>query len=256
MVADFKAARESVFSEYETESCRLAQEQIQYATRSAQQLTESIADAKTLRQHRIQEILKAFRTQRVGPRKELAIFKQRWQAAERDANNLVAKAQALVRGRCPWPEPHTAHPPAPPGLSRKQYMEGFSHALGRAAKVLSDLQNQPAARFFDEGWLILIFFFTLILAAYTIWWLLSSIHWMVAILVIFAIPLAVSFGLRQVVLPFVQKRTLRLVPEFQEAIGDAHANLSAALDAANTACEQGRKQLRERLNADITAAKA
>ncbi|MCY0616883.1 hypothetical protein, partial [Klebsiella pneumoniae] len=67
--------------------------------------------------------------------------------------------------------------------------------------------------------------------------------------------LAITFGLRQAVLPLVKKHTLRLVPQFQDAIADAHADLAAALAAANTATEQARRQLRERLNADIAAAK-
>src|SRR5207247_8572610 len=103
-----------------------------------------------------------------------------------EGSALVSKAQSIVRRRCPWPEDSTgqrqAQPPQP-GQSRQQYMEHFSAALGRAVQSLRALQNQPAARFIEEGWLILTILALLPLTTVAFWWFLWPVLGPIGVLI-------------------------------------------------------------------------
>src|SRR5262249_42243768 len=73
-IAEYKAAREAVLETYDAEGHKLFQQEKQLTAKSEQDMADSIADAKTLRQHRAQQVLKAYREQKTGPRKDYAIF--------------------------------------------------------------------------------------------------------------------------------------------------------------------------------------
>ena len=114
VVAEYRAAREAIFSRYESEGFALIQEEVRSYVKADQELTESVAAVKTLRTHRMQELLKTFREQKAVPRKEYAAFKQRALAAEHEVSALLSKAQNIVRRRCTWPEDGTIKVPVPP----------------------------------------------------------------------------------------------------------------------------------------------
>ncbi|MBW8884254.1 MAG: hypothetical protein JF612_05640, partial [Planctomycetia bacterium] len=263
VVAEYRQAREAIFSRYEAEGFGLIQEEIRSQVKADQDLTESLAALKTLRLHRSQEVLKAYRQQKAGPRKEYAAFKQRALTAEHEVSGLLKKAQEVVRRRGPWPEnPATKIPvpPLAPDQSRQQYMEQFSTALGRAVQLLGAIENLPAARFIEEGWLALFFIGATLAALYPSWlfasWLFAGgAQWIAVVVATFGISAIATIAAWQIARPFAWKQTLLRVPEFQQAIAEANANLAAALAAAKTAGEEAHSLLVERRDADLAAAK-
>ncbi|HMC11559.1 MAG TPA: FtsK/SpoIIIE domain-containing protein, partial [Pirellulaceae bacterium] len=256
LVAEYKAGRESILSRYESEGYALAQEEEKFSGRAAQEMVDSIADAKTLRQHRTKEILRAYREQKNVPRREYAAFKQRSVSAEHEVNALVTKAQNAVRHRCPWPANSPPHPPRVPGQSRQQYIEHFTASLRQAYDRLAALQNLPTARFIEDGWPWLIFLGSLLIAAYLSWLLLGAFGPGAVIAATFFSAVIAAVGAWQAALPFARKQTLKIVPEFQQAVGEAYANLAAAMVAAKTAGEEAHQRVVEQRDADLTAAKA
>jgi S-DNA-T family DNA segregation ATPase FtsK/SpoIIIE len=253
LVAEFKAEREAILARYETQGFQLAQEEEQFTTKAAQDLAESLADAKALRQHRIKQVLKAYQEQKVVPKTEYAAFKLQCAASAGEVNALVAKAQAIVRRRCPWPEEETPGEPPVTGLTKQQYQDAFLAAMSRAAQLIGTLQNQPAARFIEDGWPILIFIAAVAVAAIASWLLTSSIGLTAVISLVTGLLAAI--GAWQGARPYARRQTLLIVPQFQQAIAEARANLSAAVAAAKAAGEQAYRQIVERRDADLSAAK-
>jgi hypothetical protein len=256
-VAEFRAAREAAFSRYESEGFALIQEEVRSQVKADQELTESLAALKTLRQHRTHEILKAYREQKAAPRREYTAFKQRALTAEHEVSGLLAKAQTIVRRRCPWPETNTGKVPVPPlapGQTKQHYMEQFSAAVGRAVQRLASIENLPAARFIEEGWLLLTILAVLPLSALALWWFQLPV--LGVIIGSILSTMAITISAWQLARPFARKQTLRLVPAFQEAVAEANANLAAALGAAKTAGEEAHCLVVERRDADLLAARA
>jgi S-DNA-T family DNA segregation ATPase FtsK/SpoIIIE len=259
-LAEHKAAREAVFSRYEAEGFSIAQEEARFEAHSGQDLADSLAAVKTLRQHRTQEVLKSYKSQKAGPRREFAAFKQRCLAAEHEVAAIVTKAQTIVRRRCDWPE-NTEKIPLPPPLpgadhGRQQYMAQFSAALGRAAQHVVALESAPAARFIEEGWLALVFFGALLVLAIALGLFASSAIGLPGVAIATTLgAVAITLATWQIAKPFARRATLRILPDLQHAIAEANASLAAALAAAKLAGEEAHQRVVERRDADLAAAK-
>ena len=131
-------------------------------------------------------------------------------------------------------------------------MDHFADAMGRAYQRLIELQNQPAARFIEDGWPILIFLAALPVSAALLWWLLVAIiGWVGVAIASAAIALAIAIVSRQAAKPYARRQTLRVVPEFQQAIIEARTNLAGAIAAARATAEQAHRQVRQRRDADL-----
>ncbi len=259
-VAEYQSARETIFSRYEAEGFGLVQEEIRSQVKADQEVTESLAALKTLRHHQSQEVIKAYRAQKAVPRKEYAAFKQRALMAEHEVTAVLGKAQTIVRRRAPWPQDAARAAPVPPlapGQTKQQYMEQFSAAVGRAVQRLAAIENLPAARFIEEGWLLLTVLFVAPLTAFLFWWFLREPIGPVGVLIACLLTTtAITVAAWLIARPFARRQTLQLVPEFQQAIAEANANLAAAIAAAKTAGEEAHQKVVERRDADLAAAKA
>jgi S-DNA-T family DNA segregation ATPase FtsK/SpoIIIE len=260
VVAEYQAARETIFSRYEAEGFGLIQEEIRSQVKADQEQTESLAALKTVRHHQSQEVIKGYRAQKAMPRREYAAFKQRALAAEHEVTALLAKAQAVVRRRAEWPQDaidKVPVPPLAPGQTKQQYMEQFTAAVGRAVQRLAAIENLPAARFIEEGWLLLTVLFVAPLAAFLFWWFLREPLGPVGVLVACLLTTtAITIAAWQMARPVARKQTLQLIPEFQQAIAEANANLAAALAAAKAAGEEAHQKVVEHRDAELAAAKA
>lgn len=253
LIGEFRSAREAAFYTCETAGCALAQEEDRFHDAATEEHAQARDAARNLRLHRTQQIQATFKEQEVIPKQEFAQFKQQCEYSAGEISALVIRAQGIVRGRCPWPE-EAAAPPAPAaGLSRQDYVERYSAAMGRALQRLTELQNLPAARFLEEGWLILLFIAAAPAAGALLWSLSLNWGWVIAGgLVIAAI---VTFVAQQVVRPVARRQTLGIVPEVQSAVAEARAHLAAALVAARAAGEAAHRELLARRDRDVEAAK-
>ncbi|HEY2412244.1 MAG TPA: FtsK/SpoIIIE domain-containing protein [Pirellulaceae bacterium] len=255
-IAEYKAARETVLAAYDSEGHKLLQQEKQLTVKSEQEMVDSIADAKTLRQHRAQQVLKAYREQKTGPRKELAIFQQKCQASAAELHSLVLKMQELIRRRGTDAAESVATPPAVPGLTDQEYVKNYQTALGRAIERLAKIQNQPAARFVEEGWPALIFIFAVPVAFGLSWLLLKAFGWGVVLGVTGVGSLAAAIGSWAFARPYAKRQTRLVLPEFMAAISEAHTNLSAARDAGKAAANDAKRKVIANRDADLAEAKA
>ena len=254
VAAAFKDAREDVLFRYESEGLAVAQEEEHFDESETQQLNDFLDDAKSLRQHRFQEIQKAYKEQIVQPKAEYAAFKQHCEQRGAELQTLVAEAQKIVSRRCEWPESPAATPPTP-GLSKHDYIGRASSAIDIARGQIYALQQLPAARFLEDGWPILIFLFGAVMAVFPSWLMLGRFGWIWAGLASVLVPLLIAVAVPMIVRPISRRQTLRVVPVFQEAIAQAQAELDAALVAARTEGERAHRQLGENRNRDLAAAK-
>ena len=257
LIHDYKEAKEAIFLRYETEGFALAQEENSFQEEAAQAHAEALDEVKNLRQIRLQAIQEAFTTQEVAPNNEFAQFKQQCETGGTEIQALVAEAQKIVRRRCPWPETNAPAAQTPPmGLSRQTHVQRAAAALAIAQHQLVALRHQPAARFLEDGWPLLIFIFSAILGAYPLWLLVGplGVAWFAA--ACFVVPLVLALGVRQAVRPFARKQTLRVVPLFQQAVAQSQAELNAAFEAAKVETKYAQRSLVKRRDKDLATANA
>ncbi|MEX2026426.1 MAG: FtsK/SpoIIIE domain-containing protein, partial [Pirellulaceae bacterium] len=254
LIAAYRAAREAAFGQCEAAGCALAQEEDRDNEAATQQHAQERDATRTLGRHRSEQIQAAFLEQEVVPRQEFARFKQQCEYTAGEISALVVRAHSIVRGRCAWP-PEAAPPPGPPvGLSQQECLDRVSAAMSRALGRLTAIQNLPAARVREEGWLILIFIAATITVGGALW--LASLRWGWVIGGSLAIAAIVTLVVRQVMAPFARRQTLQMVPDLQAAVAEARASLAAALEVARTAGEHAHRQVVARRDDDVAAAKA
>jgi len=255
----YKAARESVFCQYEAAGFKLAKEE-ERALAAADQEYEGAREAgKTLCQHQSQKILAAYKLDSQRPRSEFAQFKQQCEVRQAEIQSLITQAQKIVRRRCPWPD--DANPPPPPAaaapqLASAQHVERFTAAMQRAYALVYALQHQRAARFLEDGWPVLIFLLALPLVAYPAWLLLAAFGWGWVIAAALIVPLCLALAARQIARPIARRQTLQQLPDFQVAVALAREELAAAQAAAHLEGERKYDQLGEQRDLDLAAAKA
>ena len=177
-IEEYKAAAEKTHSRYESQGHSLAAEESRGYAKAAQELADSIADAKTLRQHRIHEILRAYREQKVVPRNEYAAFKQQCLASAGEVNGLVIKGAEHRPPPVPVARGRRTFAAARVGIDEAAAPGSIFRRAGRAYQRLIELQNQPAARFVEDGWPVLIFIASMLIALAASWWfLLGTMGW-------------------------------------------------------------------------------
>jgi ABC-type multidrug transport system fused ATPase/permease subunit len=253
LIAEYKAAREAAFAACEAAGCTLAQEEDRFHETASEEHAQAREAAKGLRQHRTQQILTAFQEREVVPRGEFAQFKQQCEHSAGEISALVVTAQSVVHRRCPWPD-EAAPPPAAAGLSTQEYMDRHTNARGRGFQKLAELQNLPAVRFLEEGWLILLFIAAMLLVGIGLFLLKLSLPWIIGGSLLAAVVLTLIA--HQVVRPIARRQTLRIVPDLQQAVADARASLAAALSAARAAGEAAYRELVRQRDEELAAAKA
>jgi energy-coupling factor transporter ATP-binding protein EcfA2 len=255
LIAEYQQASEAVYLRYESEGCSLAVEEQRLARVHENRLAESLEAAKTLRQHRVAEIQKAFREQKLVPKTELTKFQQQCEESAQEVATVTARAQTVVRRRAPWPDEQPAVAPLPTGLSRQQYVDHYTAAMSAAYAKLQELVSLRSARFAEEGWPVLIFIALLAALGYPAYRLVGTYGWGWVMAASVGVALLITVVIYAVVRPLARAATLRRVPELQQAIGQARAALAAALRAAGLDAERQRKAIVRRASADLAAAK-
>jgi S-DNA-T family DNA segregation ATPase FtsK/SpoIIIE len=252
-IAEYHAAREAILASYDSEADRFAQQEKGLTARSAQEMADSIADAKALRQHRTKEILRAYKERKSVPKKEELIFEQRCRASSEELHSLVLKAQEVVRRRGADSTTTIANVPVPPGLTQQDYLTQYRTALGKAIDRLNALQNQPAAKFVEEGWPVLIFLAALVLFLAGSYFIFSS--WTVILAVTAIGSLGIGLGSWLFARPYSQRQTRLILPELMSAVSEAHSSLAAARDAAKAATTDAANKIVAKRDADLAEAK-
>jgi hypothetical protein len=257
LVAEHNTAREGITARYEGEGLRLAHEEQSRMTQSQEDMRQAIEDAKTLRQHRAQQVVRAYKKQKATPKNEYLAFKQRCLATAGEVQALMARGQQVASRRCEWPETPVTAPPPPAGLNKQQCLDRFSEAFRGAFERLIALENRPAARFIEDKWPLLIFLFSLAVTAYPAWLLLGRpLHWAAAVAGCVLTSLAIAVASRRIARPLARRQTLEAIPAFQTAIAEARVELTAAVAAAKAAADAAHRALRQQRDEELAAAKA
>lgn len=256
LIAEYHERREAVYLRYEAEGHALAVEEQRLVQVHDQRHAESLDAAKTLRQHRVAEVQRTFREQKLVPRQEFAQFQQRCAQSAEELTALTVSVQTVVRRRARWPEDAPPAPQPAAGHSRQQYVEQFTAALASAYVQLQTLTTLRSARFLEEGWPVLIFLALLAALGYPAYRLLGTYGWGWVIAACVGTALVVAVAIRAVVRPLARRATLRRVPALLQAIAEARACLGAALAAAKIDADHKHQQLAERASSDLAAAKA
>jgi S-DNA-T family DNA segregation ATPase FtsK/SpoIIIE len=253
--AAYLAAREAVYCDYETAGCSLAREEEGYLRKAADELAESLDAAKALCRHTSQKIQTAYKENSKRPKALFAQFKQQAAGRSAEIDALVSGARQVASRYCEWPEAVVPPPVPSPGASAADHNERVTAAITRAAQASFAIPQQPAARFLNEGWPLLIFIIALLVLAYPCWVLAASIGWLLSILVGFGSALALGIAARQIARSLACRQTLRIAPDFQQAASEARAELAAAVATARAEGERAYQQLGEQRDGDLAAAK-
>src|SRR6185436_1184451 len=157
LVAEYREAREAILFKYESDGYSLSQQEETLVDKVTAKYNETQEDAKTLHQHRHQEIQVAFKDQEGLPQREFVAFKQQCDGSLAEVEGLEAQGKSIVERRCEWP-PSTAAATAPPnGMTRAMCQERAVAAIARIRETLHKVEQAPAARFLEDGWPFLIF---------------------------------------------------------------------------------------------------
>lgn len=256
LVAEYREAREAILFKYESDGYALSQQEETLVDQVTAKHNEALEDAKTLWQHRHQEIQVAFKDQEGLPQKEFSAYKQQCDGSLAEVEGLEAQAQGIVRRRCEWPASTAAATAPPPGLSRVECSERAVAAIVRIRETLHKIEQSPAARFIEDGWPFLIFLFTLVaagLAAFFLWGQGVDWWWLAAGAIL--IPIIVAIASRQIARPFARSQTQRLIPDLQQAIVQARVELATTTLAARTEAERKYRQMVEKRDRDLAIAK-
>ncbi len=257
LVAEYREAREAILYKYESDGYALVQQEESLVDKVTAKHNESLEDAKTLWQHRHQEIQVAFKDNEGLPQKEFLAYKHQCEGSLAEVDGLEAQGQAIVRRRCEWPATTAAATAPPQGMSRVTCSERAVAAIARIRETLHILEQAPAARFIEDGWPFLIFLFTLVasgLAVFFMWgkW---GIPWPVLVAGGVLVPILVAIASRQIARPFAKSQTLRLVPDLQQAIVQTRVEIATTVHAAKVEAEQKYRQLVEKRDQDLAVAK-
>lgn len=255
LVAEYRESREAIFYKYESDGYALVQQEESLVEKVTAKHNESLDDAKTLWQHRHQEIQTAFKDQEGLPQKEFLTYKHQCDGSLAEVDALEAQGKALVSRRCEWP-PSTATATAPPpGMSRVTCSERAVAAIARIRETLHIVEQAPAARFLEVGWPFLIFLFTLVAAGLGVFFLWGKFHPAILVGGGILLPIAIAIASRQIACPFAKSQTLRLIPDLQQAIAQTRVEIATTVHAAKVEAEQKHRQLVEQRDLDVAVAK-
>ncbi|MGI8978213.1 MAG: FtsK/SpoIIIE domain-containing protein [Pirellulaceae bacterium] len=258
LVAEYREAREVILFKYESDGYALSQQEETLVDQVTAKHNEALEDAKTLWQHRHQEIQVAFKDQEELPQKEFSAYKRQCDGSLAEVEGLEAQAQAIVRRRCEWPASTAAATAPPLGMSRAACSERAVAAITRIREILHKAEQAPAARFIEDGWPFLIFLFTLVATGVGVFvlWGRWDIPWPALLSGGVIIPIVVAIASRQIARPFARNQTQRLIPDMQQAIVQARVEIATTVNAAKVEAEQKYRQLVEKRDRDLAVAKS
>ncbi len=255
LVAEYREARETILFKYESDGYSLSQQEETLVDKVTAKYNETQEDAKTLHQHRHQEIQVAFKDQEGLPQREFVAFKQQCDGSLAEVEGLEAQGKAIVERRCEWP-PSTAAATAPPnGMTRVMCQERAVAAIARIRETLHKVEQAPAARFLEDGWPFLIFLFTLVAAGLGVFFLWGQFHPAILAVAGVLIPIIIAIASRQIARPFAKSQTLRLIPDLQQAIVQTRVEIATTVHAAKIEAEQKYRQMVEKRDRDLAIAK-
>ena len=255
LVAEYREAREAILFKYESDGYALSQQEETLVDKVTSKHNEAQEDAKTLWQHRHQEIQVAFKDQEGLPQKEFVQYKHQCDGSLAEVEGLEAQGQAIVRRRCEWPASTAAATAPPPGLSRALCSERAVAAIVRIRETLHKIEQSPAARFIEDGWPFLIFLFSLVAAGLAAFFLWGKFHWGVLAAGGVIIPIIVAIASRQIARPFARNQTQRLIPDLQQAIVQTRVEIATTVNAAKVEAERKYRQMVEKRDRDVASAK-
>jgi DNA segregation ATPase FtsK/SpoIIIE, S-DNA-T family len=257
LVAEYREAREAILFKYESDGYALSQQEEALVDKVTSKYNEAQEDAKTLHQHRHQEIQVAFKDTEGLPQKEYSGYKHQCDGSLAEVEGLEAQAQTIVRRRCDWPVSTAAATAPPTGMTRAMCQERAVAAIARIRETLHAVQQAPAARFIEDGWPFLIFLFTLVAAGVAVFFLFGrwGIPWPALVAAGVLIPIIIAVASRQIARPLAKSQTLRLVPDLQQAIVQTRVEIATTVLAAKTEAEQKYRHMVERRDRDLAVAK-
>ncbi|MCE9525506.1 MAG: hypothetical protein K8R36_05580, partial [Planctomycetales bacterium] len=257
LVAEYREAREAILFKYESDGYALSQQEESLVDKVTAKHNEALEDAKTLWQHRHQEIQVAFKDTEGLPQKEFSSYKQQCDGSLAEVDGLEAQGQALVRRRCEWPPSTAAATAPPPGMSRVACHERAVAAIGRIRETLHIVEQAPAARFLEDGWPFLIFLFTLVASGLGVFFLWGKweIPWPALVAAGVLTPIIVAIASRQIARPFAKSQTLRLIPDLQQAIVQTRVEVATTVLAAKVEAEQKYRKMVAKRDQDLAIAK-
>jgi hypothetical protein len=256
LIGAWQESREKVYRAYEKAGGQLAVEEHDALAEAKEGHAESLEVAKNVWQHRRDDIESAYTIRQAEPHRELSQFETQCAAKAAELETLVAEAQRIVRRRCAWPGSDAPPPIAPAGLTRQQHVERILSAIGRARAKVAELQHSAAGRFLEDGSLVLVFIFALVLAAIVCGYFLWHLGWIWVACAAVGAAIVITLLVRQAVVPLARRHTRRVVPEFQLAVEQAHAELKAVQDLARRETGKRERKLLRRRERGLVAAQA
>ncbi len=257
LVAEYRDAREAILFKYESDGYALSQQEEALVEKVTAKHNEALEDAKTLWQHRHQEVQVTFKDQEGLPQKEYLTYKHQCDGSLAEVEGLEAQGQAIVRRRCDWPVSTAAATAPPTGMTRVMCRERAVAAITRIRETLHTVEQAPAARFIEDGWPFLIFLFTLVAAGLGVFFLWGK--WGIPGSALVAagvlLPIVVAILSRQIARPFAKSQTLRLLPDLQQAIVQTRVEIATTVHAAKIEAEQKYRQMVEKRDLDLATAK-
>lgn len=243
LIAGYNEARESIVFRYESEGFALVLEEARFNKQLGEQQSKQSDEASEAYERRCRQLQTSYLENETTAREELSKFAKQCEDYVAECDKLTEAAQKVVTRRTPWPDDAAEPPLARPGFSERQLLESAVAEIARGNAKLIELRNLPAARFLEDGWPVLVFIFGGAAAIYPLWLLLGSWGWgwVAAGSLLVAVILAIAA--RLIALPLARQQTLRVVPEFQQAVIQARADLAAAQASAQVALDRALQRL-------------
>jgi hypothetical protein len=155
---EYSQRREETIFHYESNSYAVVQEAEQFDKQAAEERDRDLNRAQRHWKTAKRGAEEHFEEHKDRPRKELERQQRRWDQRIEELRQIGRQMAKVLRRRgVAVPEDQPAVEPGP-----GEPAEQFQAALQAAGLQLRDLMRQPAAKFREDGWPILIFLFTVL----------------------------------------------------------------------------------------------
>jgi energy-coupling factor transporter ATP-binding protein EcfA2 len=249
LVAEYKRERDASFARCVQGGYEIYGEEQKLEQNAARERDEVLDSAHALFEHKQQKLNTEYKEKNSGLKQELEQFEQLLNKKQQEYQTALQEVKKIVERRMPWPT--DGYPPIPtPSLHKLQHAERFSIALQRVAEASEIVRQQPAARFVEDGWPILLGIFSLVPWGFLAWNLLASTHLILAIVAALMAAGLTGALIWVIARPMAANQTLAAMPPLRHSLALCEAELNAAHAAMRIDQERFSRELQEQHEAE------
>ena len=248
---EYRQLREDAIFQYESTSYSVVQQAEKFDKDAADELERGQERVKRLFQSTQRAAVEEFDQNKGRPGQDCDRLRRRCLGHIEELDEVGRQAQKVLRRRkCAMPEDAVATAEL---AAEADPHDHFTTAIAAAKARLQHMIRQPAARFLEDGWPVLIFLFA---AAGLAWPAIHWLGWGGGIGACLAAGAAIGWGVRTAVHPVSRRQTLADVPALLQALAEGRAAMQVAIRRAEVDAQRKLEEMVEKRERTVSEAHA